>query len=213
MKKQNKLLSTLLAVLLVFTTIQPAMASSNELLESDSNTIVNLNEEYAKYQKALENVERDTMLDNELKKVIKEQIDLSFQKRINGENVEVEIVTRTNYGPFRKISSGSKYISTLKYEATVMGFLASVSTFGWIPLVGWGFTVAGGYFFIAGLTMYLTVGQLNDNAICTVDTYFRWTNEANYEFQTYMEGYITYNGSKISETKTTGIQDGNYNND
>jgi len=70
-----------------------------------------------------------------------------------------------------------------------------------IPLIGQQISAVGDVFFIGGAWMYLSVRNLEDDAVCVGETWLRWTDEAAYVYELYNKSWVKYDGDIISKIK------------
>lgn len=209
----KKLISMFLVTMIVFVTTIPSFAIS------DKRDI-----DYIKYKNALKNVEKSNLSEKEkaiMKKLINEKYKYIVAKK-NGKDVKMPkkeftmIQSTSSSNPFECIATYTKSVDDIKKEAdTLRAYGSLISSIGYfaskVSLIGWGVGATGAFFSIAGTTVWLSISELEDDAVYTGETWFRWTDETNYEYEVYTKTYVTYDGELISEIKKSGIQQGDWN--
>ncbi|WP_162138494.1 hypothetical protein [Caldisalinibacter kiritimatiensis] len=180
--------------------------------------------DYIKYKNALENVEKSNISEEEktiMKKLINEKYQYIVAKK-NGKDSEMPkeeftmIQSTSSSNPFECIATYTKSVDDIKHDANTLMALGTLSSgIGFfakkVPLIGWGVSATGAFFQIAGATVWLSVSDLEDDAVYTGENWFRWTDETNYEYEVYTKTYVTYDGELISEVEKSGIQQGDWN--
>lgn len=80
-----------------------------------------------------------------------------------------------------------------------------------IPLVSQFANASGAFFVLVGGLTWLSVSKLDANTVFVSETWFRWSDEASFEYEVYRVSYAIYKDSSISVPQTSPTVRGDFN--